>query len=137
VLNALLFSFVSTAFRSLAKKFRLDISGYQPRSTRLTEQAAEREEDEDEEEGNVKGDEETPTEKVPDTAVEEAIPPEPESTQEAIAVAGDVAIAHSEEFVRRHDEIEDRIPLEVTPHGMILGQDYPRDDQGMTSNNSL
>jgi hypothetical protein len=134
-----MFSVMSITFHSTAKKFRLDISGYQPRSTRLTEQAAEREEDEEEEEGNVKGEEETPIDKVTDTAVEAAIAFEPESTQEAIAVAGDVAIAHSEEFVQRHDEdkVEDRMPLEGTPHGRLLGQGYPIDDQGVTSNNLL
>jgi hypothetical protein len=134
-----MFSVMSITFHSIAKKFRLDISGYQPRSTRLTEQAAEREEDEEEEEGNVKGDEEMPIDKVPDTAVEAAIAFEPVSTQEAIAVAGDVAIAHSEEFVQRHDEdkVEDRMPQEGTPHGRLLSQGYPIDDQGVTSSNLL
>lgn len=76
----------------------------------------------------MKGDEETPIDKVPDSAVEAVSSLEPESTQESTAVAGDAAVAHSEEFPRRHDEGEDSRSLEGTSHGMSLDQDYPRDD---------
>ena len=76
----------------------------------------------------MKGDEEIPVDKVADSAAEAAAPLESESTQDSTALAADIAVAHSDEFMQRHDEEQDSRSSEVTSHGMILAHDYPRDD---------
>lgn len=77
----------------------------------------------------MKGDEETPIDKVPDTAVLAAAPTEPESTQDTSAATEDTAIAHSAELVQMRDEGEDSRTTESPPHGMPLAQCFPRNDQ--------